>query len=271
MARFCHFGREAVEPKSVRVMLNRTQPSATESSGLLGWSRDSDFLSLVDIKFFLNRYLVFITTFVLVAVAGSAFYTATSDPSYTARTQILIEPKLPQTLQLQTSEISLSLDTSQVETQLAVLRSEKIAMLVIDDLDLTANPDFWARGNLTIGDRVMRLVRLLQMLLGLEDVFDGPFPDRPQHNDVAGASEFERLRRAVEIFGESLQVQRLGVSYAIDIRFNSSDPELSAHSQALTGTADRPERVRVRKRGYCGDAAGCSMLLMLPQQKHCER
>lgn len=95
--------------------------------------------------------------FPLLGLLGAGFYLATTDSIYTALTQILIEPKIPQLLQQQSSEINLSLDTSQVETQLAVIRSEKIASMVIAELSLVDNRSFKPLSSPSLAERFERV------------------------------------------------------------------------------------------------------------------
>ena len=104
-------------------MLERSQARAVYGQPVIPANIEREYVSLADIKQFLWRHAPFIAAWAAAGAAIGLFYILTSDPIYTARTQILIEPNIPQILNQQ-SEINLSLDTSQVETQLAVLRSE---------------------------------------------------------------------------------------------------------------------------------------------------
>jgi uncharacterized protein involved in exopolysaccharide biosynthesis len=122
----------------------------------LGADAPQDFISLADVVSFVRQYLFSILAFIVAGIACATFYFATSDPIYAARTQILIEPKIPRNLQQQPAEVNLSLDTAQIESQLAVLRSQKIAMMVIDDLGLMDNPTFRDMHGPTIGERFRR-------------------------------------------------------------------------------------------------------------------
>ena len=47
---------------------------------------------------------------------GALAYLVTSNPIYSAQTQVLIEPKLPQNLQQQPAEVNL-LDTAQIKAR----------------------------------------------------------------------------------------------------------------------------------------------------------
>lgn len=194
----------------------------------------ADFVNLSDILSFFRRYIVSILICALVGVVGASLYLATSDRIFTARTQILIEPKLPQFMQQQMVEVHLSLDTAQIESQLALLRSQKIAMMVIDQLDLAHNPVFADSGGSRLGQRLEKLRALATgtpyVAPRAEDMDDGLTPQQ----------------KAAEIFAASLDVQRVGVSYAIDIHFKSQDPALAA--RIANATADAFVREQMENR-----------------------
>lgn len=78
----------------------------------------------------------------VVALAAAGAYIAVSAPRFVARAQILIEPQRPQVFWHEPGMIDLTIDNAQVESQLEVLRSEKIAAAVIDSLGLASDPEF---------------------------------------------------------------------------------------------------------------------------------
>ena len=102
---------------------------------------EQDFISLSDITGFLKHYVGTIAACLAAELLVAWFYNSTTDPVFTAKAQILIEPRLPQHLQ-EGAEVNLSLDTAQVESQIAVMQSEKIASMVIDRLKLIQNTNF---------------------------------------------------------------------------------------------------------------------------------
>ena len=57
-------------------------------------------------------------------------------------------------------------------------------------------------------------------------------------------SEDERQNLAIELFDQNLTVERLGVTYAVEIKFQSGYPDLAAEvaneSQTLTSTCNEP-------------------------------
>ncbi|PDQ17197.1 ATPase [Mesorhizobium sanjuanii] len=217
----------------------------------LGADAPQDFISLADIVSFVRQYLFSILAFMVAGILCATFYFATSDSIYVARTQILIEPKIPRNLQQQPAEVNLSLDTAQVESQLAVLRSQKIAMMVIDDLGLMNNPTFRDMHGPTIGERFRRAWMSVVQASGLNTSYAAltnffyrvlPWPGRKQTNEPQ--PESERERSAVETFNDGLDVQRVGVSYAIDITFQSLDPALAARIANATADAFVREQVQ---------------------------
>ncbi|PDT83709.1 Wzz/FepE/Etk N-terminal domain-containing protein [Sinorhizobium sp. BJ1] len=241
-------------------MLERQWSAAANQRNLHGRERDSDFIEIADITSFIRQRIILIITFPLLGLVGASFYIATTDPVFTARTQILIEPKIPELLQQQSGEINLSLDTSQVETQLAVIRSEKIASMVIDELGLAENATF-VPSSPSIVERFERLWEMTVDALSLNEISQhqtmltpaSPAPGTAETADVsaelditAQLSEFKRRRRVVETFAKDLSVYRLGVSYAVDITFNSLDPELAANVANATAGAFVREQLETR-------------------------
>ncbi|TIO09466.1 GNVR domain-containing protein [Mesorhizobium sp.] len=220
----------------------------------LGADAPQDFISLADIVSFVRQYLFSILAFMVAGIGCATFYFATSDSIYVARTQILIEPKIPRNFQQQSAEVNLSLDTAQIESQLAVLRSQKIAIMVIDDLGLMDNPTFRDMHGPTIGERIGRAWMSVVQADGLHtsyaaltDFFYRMLPWLGREQTNSPPSEAERERTAVEIFTDGLDVQRVGVSYAIDITFQSLDPALAARIANATAEAFVREQVQTTK------------------------
>lgn len=182
-----------------------------------------------DIRSFLRRWAVLILACFTGGAFIAAFYAASADPTFTARTQILIEPRLPQHLQQQ--EVATSLDAAQVETQIAVMRSEKIGEMVIGELGLMQNPDFFRIEGLSFFDRADRVLATLFRTLGLDEA-DRPDVFRRIADYMSGEeielTDFQRDRIGIALFQNGLEIRRVGVSYAIDIYVRSRNPELAA-------------------------------------------
>lgn len=213
---------------------------------------EREFISLSDIVAFFRQYLVSILLFALAGCLAAAFHIMTTDRIYSAGAQILIEPKLPQYLQ-QSGGPTTSLDTAQIESQIAVMKSEKIAQMVIDELSLIGNPDFFVLGGLTIRERLDRFARqvLGMASLGEEDVpwlFE-LLPEAAQPEDEAEAptlTEFERNRIAIGIFGSNTDIRRVGVSYAVATTFRSRNAQLAADIANATAQSFLREQIETK-------------------------
>lgn len=173
----------------------------------------SDYINFDDVMRFIRRYAPTIAVTTLIAISLAALFVFFSVAQFTARTQIVIDPSTPQ-FRESTGDRLVSMDSSQVESQLAVLRSEKIAMSVIKKLDLGTNPEFMAPAS-SILDRVLGLFLRSEV----------------ERND------FVKERTTLYRFLSGLNVRRVGISYAINISFTSPSPQLSAEISNATAEA----------------------------------
>ncbi|CDX36099.1 CPSC/CAPB subfamily ATPase [Mesorhizobium sp. ORS 3359] len=210
-------------------------------------SAGQEFIGLSDITGFLRHYVGTITACLAAAFLVAWFYNLTTDPVFTASAQILIEPKLPQHLQ-DGGEVNLSLDTAQVESQIAVMQSEKIASMVIDQLKLVDDPKFNQPEAPTLPERFKKVGKILVGALGngtwatsLQRRLGLSEPDAP-----VTLTQYQKSRRSMSIFRNDLDIRRVGVSYAIDISFTSADPEGAANIANATANAFVHEQIETK-------------------------
>ncbi|PSJ58542.1 polysaccharide biosynthesis tyrosine autokinase [Pseudaminobacter soli (ex Li et al. 2025)] len=213
--------------------MDRRLPTSWQSAFDRGAKPEGDFVGLADIALFLRQYLRTILGFILCALFLGWFYIATTDPVYTAQTQLLIEPKMPQLLQQQ-AELNLTLDTAQIESQIAVMQSEKIATMVINQLKLKDDPVFNRSQNLGLLERVKKLAERW----GLSRF--------PHADDLKSLSDFQRDRMTMGAYTAGLDVRRVGVSYAIAISFRALDPETAANVANATADAFVREQLEMK-------------------------
>ncbi len=202
---------------------------------------EREFLSLKEIGSFTRRYAHTIIGMVIAAMLAAAVYVTLAEPIYTARLQLIIDPKTAQLLREQTGELDVTFDTAQVESQIAVLRSEKIAMAIVERLDLKDDNEFQGGG----AGMLAGLTRLLG-LPGLRETataigVDGLFADEPPP-----MTEFERTRTAISAFEARYDVRRVGLSYVIEVQFTSNDPDKAAHIANAIGEAYISEQIEAR-------------------------
>jgi polysaccharide biosynthesis transport protein len=157
--------------------------------------------------------LVFIT--VLVSAIG-AVYVFTTPPSFTAQARLIIDTRRLQTLQQQPAALDTPIDSSNVESQVELLKSENVGLSVIKDLRLAESPEFSGSDGGLIGTV-------------LSYVF-APF------GSSGPISEFERTRSILGSLESRLAVRRIGTSYVLEISFRARDPDLAA--QVANAVAD---------------------------------
>src|SRR5690606_28679462 len=119
----------------------------------------------------------------------------------------------------------------------------KIAAMVIDELDLMNNPDFFRLDDLSLVNRLARVVTAMLKMAGLEDMRRPGFlawthavEPVSSPDEADSLSEFERSRFTIDLFHSSMEVRRVGVSYAVEIHFRSRNPELAADLANMTAT-----------------------------------
>lgn len=234
-------------------MLKRKWPTSADTPSFEEPKLESEFLTLAEMSSFIRRYWIDAAAAVVLGVLVAIGYVATTDPTYTARTRVLIEPKLPQFVQqTQPSDINLSLDTAQIESQIAVLQSEKIAKMVIDELELTDNKRFNQSTGRPIAERLSMLARQVVEAVGLGEHEWIKTAAAALSEETSGEqtsehlTQFERQRRTVERFRSGLNVYRVGVSYAIEISFSSQDAALAAKVANATAEAFVREQLETR-------------------------
>jgi succinoglycan biosynthesis transport protein ExoP len=198
------------------LQLNKAQPAVIRELPEPEIVSGAETLHLV--ASFVRQQFPVIAFMTLLAIALSVIYLITARPSFTAEAQLMIDAHKLQVFQQQSILGDVPIDTAQVESQIEILKSENVASAVIKNLHLTEDPEF-------VGSSGGLLGTLFGFILS-------PFGlDQDQ-----AASEYALNRRAVRAFQERLSVRRAGLSYVIQISFQSYDPEHAA--QIVNAIAD---------------------------------
>lgn len=226
-----------------------TYPAAPEVQHSRATAFGDDILHPAEILSFARRYSLSISTCSMAGLALAGLYLGSVEPTYTASTQILIDPKTPPLLEAQSRELKVSLDTAELESQMAVLRSGTIATMVIHELNLLDDPEFQ-------GNEPSALVVLTDTVLGGLSGFGfiGAEEADAWRADIMemvnlesesadeALSGFERSQIALEHYGQKLSISRAGLSYVLDIRFSSRDPDKAARiANAITDAYTREQ------------------------------
>ena len=165
-------------------------------------SVETQQVSLVDLVPAIQRSFWIIAGGVFVTVLLAMLYIAVTPSSYVATAQLLIgsgkQPYL-----LQDNVVDLTIDNAQVESQVEVLRSERVANDVVSALDLERDPDF---------------------------------------RSSSASTDYERHRIALARFRDGLSTRRVGQSYVIEVSYRSTDPDKAARiTNAITAAYIRDQ------------------------------
>jgi succinoglycan biosynthesis transport protein ExoP len=154
-----------------------------------------------------RQYPVMIFTLALcIGLAG--VYLLTAPKRYTGSAVLLIDSRKMQGLQTQVATGGDNpIDSAMVDSQVEILKSETVASAVVKDLRLIDSPEF------TGGDG--------GLLSSIAALFSGMSPEsRPSD---------EQLRRgAIDRLTSGLTIKRVGLSYVIEISFQSLSPDQAA-------------------------------------------
>ncbi|MCP3384035.1 polysaccharide biosynthesis tyrosine autokinase [Bradyrhizobium sp. CCGUVB4N] len=157
--------------------------------------------------FLRRRYMIFAIVTGLATGIGLV-YLLTAPAEYTAHAVLMIDSSKLRALQPSPADVPL--DTAQVESQVELLKSDKVAKSVVRDLHLMDDPEFVRAG----------LWRpLLTPSIWL---FGGDDMRGPDH------SEDERIAVALDSFLRRRAITRVGRSYALDVAFTSRRPAQAA-------------------------------------------
>ena len=150
----------------------------------------------------------------LLATAGAVLGVVSfgkSPPKFTAAATLLVDTRKIEIFQQPAVSTEMSIQsTGAMESQVALLKSDEIALAVIKKLNLSEDPRFLGTG------RPGTLTTILRKVAPFI------FPEQLR------LTEAERLQLAVKIFEQSLTAERVGVTYAIEINFEAKDPGLAA-------------------------------------------
>jgi polysaccharide biosynthesis transport protein len=164
-----------------------------------------------------RRQIFLVLAFVVLGAALGAIYVLKSPPKYTASVTLLSDTRKIELVQQPTVSNEASIQSvGAMETQVELLRSDEVALGVIKKLNLSDDPRF-------VGSQ-SGLHSLLHSIA-------------PGYFAVSSAlSEDERQSLALAQFDKNLTVARIGVSYAIEIDFESRYPDLAAEiANAVAG------------------------------------
>ena len=141
----------------------------------------------------------------LLTTALGVLYLLITPPSYTALATMIIDTKRSPLFQQGTPVGDIAVESAIVASQVEILKSEKIALAVIDQLELAKDPEFVGPGKGLIG--------------ALSGLFNSVF------GSEAPQTQEGRVRRALEAFQDRMTAKRVFMTNVLEINFRSQNPD----------------------------------------------
>jgi succinoglycan biosynthesis transport protein ExoP len=149
----------------------------------------------------------------LITIAIGAIYLAVTPPTYTAKAQIIIDRGKSSFLQQQSIVGDVPIDSAQIENQISILESERIASLTVKKLRLTEDSEFvgvgWLKG-------------LASGILG---------------SGEQTTSEVSLSQQATGVVLKNLEARRAGAAFIIEITYRSHSAQRAAQVANAVGDA----------------------------------
>src|ERR1700730_6012168 len=139
----------------------------------------------------------------LLAISLGAVYAFMVPATYTAEATVVIDPRAVHLFPKATFSDA-QMDSPALESEIELVKSEPVALSVINDLGLAKDPEFFSGSQDVFG-----------AVLGFASHFFSA--NRP-------LSEFEATRAALGVLSKNLAVWRVGLSYNLSIQYRSGNP-----------------------------------------------
>lgn len=165
-----------------------------------------------------------------VIVCGAGFgialgvaYVLTSQPLYTASSQILIDDRSARAFEDATAPATGVYDSVKLDSQVELLKSEKIGLAVVESLDLVNDRAFMQSGSSTI-KRVMNDIRsFLDVTKWFSQTVPVSVDPSVQETEIA-----RKKRSANGLLLHNLTASRVGRTYVLNISYTSANPNQAA-------------------------------------------
>ncbi len=156
----------------------------------------------------LRRQIWIIVSVMAVCLSLGVTYLLVTPPRFTAQATMVIDTSHENVFQQQAIVNDAVIDSTAVETQVEVLKSNNVVLGVIKKFDLIHDPEF-------VGPSTSPISRIIGAILTLFSS-DGP------------PSEYELTQTALASFQKMATIKRSGMTYVIDISFTSLSPDRAA-------------------------------------------
>ncbi len=208
-------------------MLNKTPPTGDYVYAKNGQEYGDDDELTVDLERILGalkRQYKLILFFCVIGVVLGFAYILSAQPLYTASTQILIDDQTVSGNNLDNSGLDVRFDTAKIDSQVELIRSDRIALSVVDKLNLVDDTYFMnARGSIW-----GKGIAAVKKLISIDFWFGGA--------DLTEEEREQKRQAALGILKDNLAVSRTGLTYVLTISYRS--PSRGEAAQIANAFAD---------------------------------
>ena len=167
-----------------------------------------------------------------VCVAGAVFavaavFTFTQSPVYTASARLMIDVAgqdvAPSTTEQAAPPPNITSDNA-IDTEVAIVQSRALAIQVVNELNLTQDPDF----NFRLASRTRPRSAFRSVLSGIKAQIFGAEPEGLKRLSEPVAADSAVMDDVVDAVLSGVSARRAGQTYAIDLSYTASEPEKAA-------------------------------------------
>lgn len=175
--------------------------------------------SSVELRYLLRRHFWVFVFCVFASLSIAVAYIIKTPRLFTTHTQVLFDLRTPKPLPTPGNDdhSPRTLENPEIESQIEILSSTPLQAAVVKQYKLYQVPEF-------IADTRSPLRRLSQTVMSLFQVGEKQEP-APASPDAPNPAD---VRAAIDYVSNGLYIERVKLSYLIDISFTSRDPETSA-------------------------------------------
>ncbi len=201
----------------MKYFLTRSIEHADQAAPL---ERDENGLAALDLETLLSaarRQFKLVLACAVVGTICAIAYLAVADPVYTASARVLIDPANAEVGESDSRTTELGLDAGLIESQVELVSSEDVLGAVVDELDLTNEPQFAQAGpSGPIGLARGMIGSAVGLIRGSPGQSGGP------------DAEYQARRDAIGKLQDQLSVGRVGQTYILQLNYTAATSQLAS-------------------------------------------
>ncbi|EKF18455.1 GumC family protein [Nitratireductor pacificus] len=180
----------------------------------------AEYISFRDIWSFLRRHMLILALMTGLGAALGALYIAKTQPTYSSIARIVIDREQGRIASQDASTGTIIIETAEIASEVEIVKSEAIARSVINELNLTEDPEI--RDSTSWRSMVRGAFASLGAFFGGSEEGAGEEAGPPDEEDI--------MRRTMAGFLGRVSVRRVGQSYVLEIGYTSTDPVKAARA-----------------------------------------